>query len=425
MHTILKDWCKFATLGTTIAITMFLCACGGSSSSGGGGGTPPPTGTSIAVTFGGSAPVAVATQIGTDSWSAASLSGSTLDFTLPDGTTTYGIAYVCSTTQSGVPLNQENIIEATVQDGTTYQVNCAPAASSNGTDTGSVDATAIPGTANIEVLGLSGYAVVSGNSGSFSLTTESGTQDVAFVALDSSNNTLAVHILPGQTVPGAINNGATVSFLATDVVTPQTISVTGVPAGFTGGTQASYVTANGTYIGLTTSTAGQYPTLPTSTQLQTGDYYIIDGYASESATFQGVDYTTTTTTPGALTVTLPAALTTGAPTPAALPSFDVSYSGFSGLADVADYGSIAWFNSAPTTEIIIEVTATSAYQNGATTLAIPDLSVISGFLASPVSGTTVYWGDGALGGTYQSYTQQPTSGTLSSAYYNNDTFVVP
>jgi len=423
MLTIHKEWYKFAILGTTTAITMFLCTCGGSSSS--GGGTPPPTGTAIAVTFAGTAPVAVATQIGTNSWSAASLSSSSLDLTLPEGTTTYGIAYVCSTTQSGVPLNQENIVEATVQDGTTYQVNCAAAASANGTATGSVDATAFPLTANIEVLGLSGYALVPGLTGSFSLTTESGTQDVAFVALDSSNNTLAVHILPGQTIPGAINNGATVTFVATDVVTPQTISVSGVPAGFTGGTQATYVTANGTYIVLPTSTAGQYPTIPTSTQLQTGDYYIIDGYASEATTFQGVDYTTTTTTPSALAVTLPVALTTGAPTPAALPTFNVTYSGFSGLTNVADYGSIAWFTTAPSTEIIIQVTATSAYQNGATTLAIPDLSAISGFLASPASGTTVYWGDGVLSGTYQTYTPRPTNGTLSSAYYNNDMFIVP
>jgi hypothetical protein len=332
---------------------------------------------------------------------------------------------VCASTQSGVPLNQESIILATVQDGTTYQVNCPAAASSNGTATGAVDASAIAGTANIEILGLSGFAVVTGATGSFSLTTESGTQDVAFVALDGSNNTLAVHILPGQTIPGAMNNGATVSFLASDVVTPQTITVTGIPAGFTGGTQASYVTANGTYIGLPTGAAGQYLTIPTSAQLQTGDYYIIDGYASEAATFQGVDYTTRTTTPSALAVTLPAAFTSGAPTPAALPSFDVSYSGFTGLTDVADYGEIAWYTSAPATEIIIDVTATAAYQNGATTLAIPDLSAISGFLASPASGTTVYWGDGVLGGTYQVYTPQPTSGTLSSAYYNNDTFIVP
>jgi hypothetical protein len=423
MLTIRKDWYKFAILGTTTAITMFLCACGGSSSS---GGTPPPTGTAIAVKFAGTAPVAVATQIGTNSWSAASLSSSSLDLTLPEGTTTYGIAYVCSTTQSGVPLNQENIVEATVQDGTTYQVNCAAAASANGTATGSVDATAFPLTANIEVLGLSGYALVTGLTGPFSLTTESATQDIAFVALDSSNNTLAVHILPSQTVPGAINNGATVSFVTTDVVTPQNITVSGVPAGFTGGTQASYVTANGTYIGLTSSTAGQYPTIPTSTQLQTGDYYIIDGYATEASTFQGVDYTTTTTTPSALAVTLPVALTTAAPTPAALPTFDVTYSGFSGVTNVADYGSIAWYTTAPpVTELIIEVTATAAYQNGATTLAIPDLSAISKFIAGPASGTTVYWGDGVLSGTYQTYTPQPTNGTLSSAYYNNDMFVVP
>lgn len=39
----------------------------------------------------------------------------------------------------------------------------------------------------------------------------------------------------------------------------------------------------------------------------------------------------------------------------------------------------------------IAVTASANYQNGSTTLAIPDLSALPGFVPAPASGTLVIW----------------------------------
>jgi hypothetical protein len=71
-----------------------------------------------------------------------------------------------------------------------------------------------------------------------------------------------------------------------------------------------------------------------------------------------------------------------------LPAFDFIYSGFTQSSEVNESASISW-GLPLTTQIAI--TASANYQNGSTTLAIPDLSAVAGFTAPPPSGTLVVW----------------------------------
>ncbi|MBV8051243.1 MAG: hypothetical protein JOZ80_08655, partial [Acidobacteriaceae bacterium] len=101
--------------------TLFLTACGGGSSS---LQNPQPSGTAVTVKFLGGTPLAVAQQVGTGSWASASLQNGTLNLTIPEGTSTYAIAYLCPTWQGMSPVSSENVIGATLTDATSYSVSC-------------------------------------------------------------------------------------------------------------------------------------------------------------------------------------------------------------------------------------------------------------------------------------------------------------
>src|SRR5579872_2063073 len=156
--------------------------------------TPTPGPATIVVTFLGSAqPSAVATQVGSGAWTASSLTGHLLIVNLPAGTTKYGIAYVCPPfTGPSQPYAAENIIEATVQDNTSYNLVCSPTLPT-GTATGSANALAIANASDVQIYGASdfrqdNFGAVGSANGSFSATLPTTTTDVAAVAIDSSKN---------------------------------------------------------------------------------------------------------------------------------------------------------------------------------------------------------------------------------------------
>jgi hypothetical protein len=77
-----------------LAICTLACAMASSlTGCGGGSSSPMATGDMVTVTFSGPAPVALADQIGTGPWSAASLQGKQLNLTVPAGTSNYAIAW--------------------------------------------------------------------------------------------------------------------------------------------------------------------------------------------------------------------------------------------------------------------------------------------------------------------------------------------
>jgi hypothetical protein len=428
---VLFDITKTAVCALLVASVLATNGCGGGSS------TPPtPTGTTVTVSFKGATPAAVAEQIGTGPWTAASPQGGQLSLTLPQGETRYAIAFVCSF--NGL-FNSESVIEVTTQDPVPTRF-CGfpppvPLTLQIGAATGSVDASAIPGTSSVLIYGLLGRGSVAGVSGAFNLQMLQGTDDIAFVALDVSLRVLAVKILRSQTVPGAVNGGQTVVLAAGDEATYQTISVTSIPPGFTGdGPSALYATAKGTLFPVAPlffSTGSRYAVVPAS-EAQASDQYRFSASGLrlqpppsgctnqffEGQQFVGVNLSAASAS--AVTLPLPAPLAYSPPTPAAFPSFDVSYTGFNGDSGVNYSIALNWGRTtgslAPFSDV--NVTATAAYQNGATTLSIPDLTGLTGFLARPNSGAMVAWSAGL-----SEHSPQPTDSSATAA--NSGCYVAP
>jgi hypothetical protein len=98
----------------------------------------------------------------------------------------------------------------------------------------------------------------------------------------------------------------------------------------------------------------------------------------------------TTTAAVPITLTLPAPMPFSAPAAAAFPIFSMNYSDLSASNSVSYSASITW-NASDIYYIIddrtITVTATSVFQNGADTLAIPDLTMLSGFIKPTIAKT--------------------------------------
>lgn len=371
----------------------------------------PPPGTQIAVKFTGGAPLAVAQQIGAGNWAAASLKNGSLNLTVPAGTSTYGIAYVCPTWQGMGPVSSEYAIYATTQDATSFTVSCF-VNPTLATVTGNFDVSAIATATQAQIYASEFFSqTVSGVSGAFSFQAPKGTNDIAVVALDASGNPVGVKIVRNQTVPGAVSG--TITLASTDATSVQNMSDAGIPTGFLpnpAGPYAEYFTANNTaFYAANTSVNTQYSVVPAS-EAQSGDYYFFTSNDAGGSN-QHVYATQTTTAGAAETLTFPTPLPAVSPAPAKFPSFTVAYSGFSGDAAVSYSANVQWQISG--TDYGITATATSAYQNGASTLVIPDLTSLSGFLAMATSGTTVDWQVYVYGGSYQWFTPTPASGTLS------------
>ena len=383
---------------------------------------PPPSGTTINVTFTGPVPVGIAERIGTANWAEVAVpTDPQLSFTIPNGTTDYAIAYICpnSFDPSSPHLSRydEYVFEATISDPTTYTLNCiAPYVVPSTFATGSVDASAIPNTAGVWI--YPGFGGVSGSVGTFSDRVLPGTYDFAALAVDTAGKILGVKFARAQTVPGAVNDGNPIKFLASDAATVQSISVTndlwgGPPLG---GVTADFTTGSGTSFNLMVS-PNSYSVVPSS-EAQSGDYYTFGASDTNPAIGQAIGTTQTATNASAVTLAMPAPMAYSAPVPSTFPNFNIDYSGF----PVHTYtASISWVVRDPdfedASEFSITTAATASLQNGATTLAIPDLSSLSGFVGAATSGTTIDWSTSLSSGT--------TSSGSSSWVQNSGTYVVP
>jgi hypothetical protein len=413
-----------------------LAACGGGSNSGSsgggtsGGGNP----TTVTFTFNGSpnsvAPVAVATQIGTGSYTLATLTSGKLTIEIPNGQTNFSVAYLCPST-SGItpPQNLEYIREISTLDGKSYSAHCLQQDTpQSGVATLQVNAAAIPGAAWVN-LGSSALPW-SGSALDFSAPLAVGTYDIPVSVAKqqiSYDNYLAVRILRAQTVPGALNGGATVVFGTGDEVVPQTITYNNVPTGYLlSSPLVIYQTAGGASILLDLNgPPGQYLALP-SAAYQSGDSYLFSAEAVSLAGNQSlgggtsVGVETFSSSGGPQTLTFPAPWSYAGPTPAALPTFNFTYSGFSGPSNVSQAAIITWYQATSSINQI-SMTATANYQSGSTSMTIPDLSNLTGFLTPQASGT-IYWtallNQGNLVGA------NPPSGTTQSVS-NYGTYALP
>jgi hypothetical protein len=388
----------------------------------------------VTYTFTGAAATAVATRIGTGAFTQASLQSGKLTISVPSGTTNYSVAVLCPPITVGSPpySNQEYVLQASTLDGTSFTENCTNAATpQTGLATLQVNAAAIPGAASVAVWG-SGYPLIqtwSGSTLSFSNQMVAGTYDVFVVVYDSTGQyPLAVRILRSQTIPGALNGGNTVVFAAGDETVKQTITYNNLPAGSSPYDPpfVDFYTSGGQGLTLESfpmvTPATQYPAMPAGA-LQSGDYYTFYTSASGGAAGGTVWADMATSSGGAQTITYPSPWTYSGPAAAALPAFNFSYAGFSGMPSVLQIATIQWtLGNPPANTYSIEVSATENYQNGATSLTIPDLSTVTGFLSHPPTGTTVQWfADIQQGSAFQT---TPPNGTLQSVQ-NSGTYTEP
>jgi hypothetical protein len=382
-------------LATALAALALISGCGGHSggSASGGGANP----TIVSVSFSSGTPTVVAAKIGAGSFTSQSLTSGKLSLSLPAGTTDFAVAYVCTGT---LFPTFERIFEATTADGTSFTLPCVTprAPDSTGALTGNVDATAIPQTNLLTVMASNGSQFLNQAvtpDADFSLTVPAGTDRVEVLAYDTTtqgfqatSTLLAARNLDNQTVPGSLNGGAQVVFTAADRTTAQTITYSNLPAGYSGSTLAELIMAGGAGGFSVSQSSTQYSVVPAAA-MKAGDSYAFVANAMNSANpTQMMIVATSSTTAVPVSFTFPEPWSYSGPAPAALPVFNIAYTGFTQTTGVTQSAVISW-GFALTSQIFIS--ATASYQGGSTALAIPDLSALSGFLPPPPSGTPVIW----------------------------------
>ncbi|HEY6489738.1 MAG: hypothetical protein WCC26_08455 [Terracidiphilus sp.] len=396
-----RSLCALSLLAACIA------GCGGSSSGGGSNGGGGSSATTVTFAFRGTTPTAAAAKVGSAGFTAQSLNAGALTLSIPSGTTNFAVAFVCpplAITSGGVQIGQtsrESVFEATTADGTSFTEACAARLPSTptGTLSASVDASAIANASFLTIEAQAGdsgaTASVETPAGSFSFAAPAGSDRVEAVAFSEvsqgateSFSLVGARNFSGQAVPGALNGGNPVVLGSADQTTSAAITYNGVPSGFaTPSTIAIYEMAGGGGFLIADAATSQYPVLPAGAA-EAGDSYVFESAARNG--LQTVSSFVYASAGGPVSFTFPAPWSYTGPTPAALPTLDFSYAGFAGKSGVTEAASIGW-SVGTYSQNTISTIATASYQGSATTLAIPDLSGITGFFASPPSGTQVVW----------------------------------
>jgi hypothetical protein len=394
---------------------LAISGCGGSGPK--GDCDCPANRTIVTVKFAGT-PTAVATQIGSGSFTAATLSSGSVTLSVPAGTTNFAVAYVCqgASTLGNIQTNYtyQYVFESSTADGTSLSETCAFAGIAGGTGnsgtlTGSVDASAIPGANYVGVEADNGSSgeedFIAGDSEQFSESLPAGTDRVAvegyvYTAGQNGSNAVftlaAVRNFDGVSVPGAVNSGNTVTLGAADQVTTQPITYNNAPGGFsTPTTVAWYEWNGGGGILLSNGATNQYPVAPAGAA-ESGDFYDLISTTSMSASsgvFEAETIETNTASGSPLAVNFPAPWSYSGPTPSAQPTFDMANSSITGTTGVTESGELEWFvPSVESTSVDIwSVSATGNYLNGSTSLAFPNLGGLTGFVSGPASGDTANW----------------------------------
>jgi hypothetical protein len=335
------------------------------------------------------------------------LTSGKLTVTLPSGTNTAAVAYVCpSTVAGGIPASQY-IFEVSVADGSSFTLNkClqAPGQAARGTLTGSVDASAISGVNFLDIQAKNSTDLESDfhwdtSAADFSFKAPAGTDSVHVLAYHYQitngffrQTLLGVKDYAGQAVPGALNGGAKVVLGAQDQTTKQPITYNGVPAGFVAPqTFAIYAVGGSDGYILDPAATDQYPAVPAAAAHAGDSYYFLAAAANGSSLAVGV--TASVSSGGPVTFNLPASKVYAAPTPAAFPTLDVSYAGFSSEAGVMTDAHLLWYigSGSTTTACEYDYSASANALGGGNSLVMPNLSGIAGFLAAPASKQQVFW----------------------------------
>lgn len=378
---------------------MSLTACGGGNNMSGGA-----TGTTVTVSFSGETmPSAVAYSAGiTGQFQKLMLSGSSVSFTLPAGTSAYGFAYICPTFNAVNGYSNQSIIEATTTDTTSLSLACPDL---SGSISATFDVSAIPGAT--QTMLFEGYwsSQMFATSGVQGLPhVPVGKFDVALVAMAADNTALGIQIQRGVNV----NSYTPIAFppmTAADELGSAPVKVTNVPSGATYDFETTYQTPGGLSALLPVSYATgvpqtTYPTVPSS-QSQSGDFYIIQGGAIVGNQLPPGAPTAmvSSSTASAVTLALPSPLSSpiAAPTAAAFPTFNTIAGNFSVAGTVVQSSWTQFQASSTVCNTYLYVTKTWLGTN--TTFTVPDLSTLAGFAPAPPSEAREYWVDYSTAGT--------------------------
>jgi hypothetical protein len=389
--------------GTRIAFALLaamvltsLTACGGGSSM-----NSDAMGTTVTASFAGATmPSAVAYQAGTTGqFQKLALSGSSVSFTLPAGTSAYGFAYICPTFDAVNAYSNESIIQAATTDTTSLSLACP---SLSGNIRATFDVSAIPGATSTllyegywsdQMYGTSGVQVLVG--------VPTGTFDVALVAI-GANGALAMQIQRGVNVTSSTSI-AFPPMTAADELGSAPASISNVPSGATADFDTTYQTSGGLSAILPVSyTSGvpqsTYPTVPSS-QSQSGDFYLIQASAIlADPQYGSLTALVSSNTASAVTATLPSPSSPlTAPIAAAFPTFNVNASGFTVAGTVVD-SSWTQFQTASTVYNTYTY-VTKTWLGAKTAFTVPDLSTLTGFTPAPPSGGLEFWSLYSTAGT--------------------------
>lgn len=370
---------------------LFMCAivplmaCGGS----GNGSTitlttAPPVQVNLTVT--GAAPIVAASQVNGGSWSTLSLAGSKATFTVPGPTSNYAVAVLCPISAAFPPNQVQAIFEASASDTTSPAVYCPP--TSLLTVTFNFNLSAIPSAQQAAIaVGTDLSPYLPGPTSSASLqNVAAGTEDIGVAAYGTTANTppLGLQIQRGVNITGS---PITIPPMNTsDQTGSESIAVTNIPSGYTNYVIASYVTAGGTTIpinGMQVPTS--YATIASGDSAQ-GDFYSVQSTSLNGGA--GVEVVQSFTMPQNLTLNLPGVLSYGGPSPAPYPTFSAAYNGFTGSGMTGWIASNSWVSSASEIEVVVYATNTFL---GSSSITIPNLSSVNGFVQAPPTNTLVGW----------------------------------
>ena len=367
------------------SLSACLAACGGSSSGGGNHLTTTPP-TPVTLTVSGAAPMVAATQIAGGSWSALTMSGSTATFNVPSPSAEYAVAVMCpAPTAGGVQI--EAVIEALASDTTSPTIYCPPANAV--TMTVNFDVSAVPGAVDAAVaVGTDISAYWTGPTSAANVqNVVTGTQDIGVAAYGPTPTTApyGVQIQRGVDVTGA---PITVPAMSTsDETGSATITVNGIPSGYSNQISAYYVTASGATIPINGINVPNYALIAAG-DTQSGDFYSVQSAAVDPTGTIVVEQAQSFASGTNVTLALPAPMSYSGPSAAQYPTFDATYSGFTGSGKTGWIAALDWPSTSPTSGILVY--ATSAFL-GSNSVAIPDLSSVSGFIAPAASSTQVQW----------------------------------
>src|SRR5215469_1942401 len=245
---------RLSCLGLVLAV---VAGCGGGSGglSGGGGGTDSANSpTTVTFRFEGSMPTAVAARTGAGPFTRQTLSSGVLNLSVPRGTTTFAIAYVCPTPADADFQTTEQVVhQLSVADGDTFAESCAVsggmapgstgATGQTGILTGTVDARAIAGASLVNIYAQNGSSAAQDasldlNSG-FSFSAPAGNDRVEVLAYSAMAqdvgldfSLVAARNFSGQPIPGALNGGNSVVLGQADQVSLQPITYSNLPSGY-------------------------------------------------------------------------------------------------------------------------------------------------------------------------------------------------